>query len=108
FQRLTHDILGTHRYESFPMVVNGEPLALRPFWPILGRDTETVLSQELGLSAAEVDELRAQGAIWPAQVPRPSYGPPPQVERPAAPTSPPRDSPDGAPLAGITVLALDA
>ncbi len=148
FQRLTHDILGTHRYESFPMVVNGEPLALRPFWPILGRDTETVLSQELGLSAAEIDELREQGAIWPAQVPRPSYGALPQIERPqverpqaerpAAAPSPSSESrpsesrpsqsrpsasqdsasqdsasqdsasQDSAPLAGVTVLELDA
>ena len=33
FQWLTHDVLGEHRYESFPMLVNGEPLALRPSGP---------------------------------------------------------------------------
>ncbi len=74
FQWLTHDVLGEHRYESFPMLVNGEPLALRPFWPILGRDTETVLSEDLGLSAGQLDELREQGAIWPPNVARPAYG----------------------------------
>jgi crotonobetainyl-CoA:carnitine CoA-transferase CaiB-like acyl-CoA transferase len=112
FQPLTHDVVGEHRYQSFPMLVNGEPLAIRPVWPILGRDTEAVLANELGLSPAQVDELREQGAIWPANVARPSYADPQPAGRPPAPGSaqPAADvqPTDAAPLAGITVVALDA
>ncbi len=109
FQWLTHDVLGEHRYESFPMLVNGEPLALRPFWPILGRDTETVLSDELGLSPSQVDELREQGAIWPANVARPAYGSPQRSARTETAAAHQDPQPGiAAPLDGITVLALDA
>jgi benzylsuccinate CoA-transferase BbsF subunit len=109
FQWLTHDVLGEHRYESFPMLVNGEPLALRPFWPILGRDTETVLSEDLGLSAGQLDELREQGAIWPPNVARPAYGEPRRAARTPAPAAPGSAQPyTAAPLDGITVVALDA
>jgi crotonobetainyl-CoA:carnitine CoA-transferase CaiB-like acyl-CoA transferase len=73
FQWRTHDLLGDHRYESVPMLVNGKPLALRSSWPILGQDTETVLSQELGLSPEEIEELDEKGAIWPADIARPIY-----------------------------------
>jgi len=73
FQWLTHDLLGDHRYESVPMLADGEPLALRPCWPILGRDTETILRDELGLSPDEIEELHRNGAIWPAGLARPSY-----------------------------------
>lgn len=73
FQRRTHDLLGDHRYESVPMLVNGEPLPLGSTWPILGQDTEAVLSQELGLLPEEIEELDQKGAIWPADIARPVY-----------------------------------
>ena len=112
FQPLTHDVVGEHRYQSFPMLVDGEPLAIRPLWPILGRDTESVLSNELGLSDGQVDELRAQNAIWPAHVARPGYAEPQPAGLPPAPAAA-HDATDvrptdAAPLAGITVVALDA
>ena len=109
FQWRTHDLLGDHRYESVPMLVNGQPLALRDFWPILGQDTETVLADELGLTADEIAELDKKGAIWPADLARPEY-----KEHSGA--TPPRSAPrgeaaagqrPGAPLDGITVVELD-
>jgi crotonobetainyl-CoA:carnitine CoA-transferase CaiB-like acyl-CoA transferase len=73
FQWRTHDLLGDHRYESVPVLVNGEPLPLPATWPILGQDTEAVLSQDLGMSPEEIDELDKKGAIWPADLARPVY-----------------------------------
>src|ERR1700761_4188783 len=90
FQWRTHDLLGEHRCESVRMLVNGEPLQLRDFWPILGQDTETVLREELGLTADEIEELHKQGAIWPADLARPEYkdrSGPPASPVPAGPGS---------------------
>lgn len=109
FQWRTHDLLGDHRYESIPMLVNGMPLPLRDFWPILGQDTETVLRDELGMTIDEIEELHKKGAIWPADLARPEY-----VDRGHATAPRPArlgatagSQPPGAPLAGVTVIELD-
>ncbi|MCW2541460.1 MAG: frc 9 [Frankiales bacterium] len=72
FQRLNHDVLGEHRFESLPVHVDGKPLELYPRWPILGKDTETVLA-ELGESADQIAELAKSGGIWPPDIARPIY-----------------------------------
>jgi crotonobetainyl-CoA:carnitine CoA-transferase CaiB-like acyl-CoA transferase len=72
FQRLSHDVLGEHRFESLPVHVDGEPLALYPRWPILGKDTEAVLG-ELGANADRIAELAKAGATWPPDIARPIY-----------------------------------
>jgi benzylsuccinate CoA-transferase BbsF subunit len=73
FQQFEHEVLGTHRFDSIPVLVDGDPLRLNPVWPVLGKHTEAVLAGDLGLSAEEIDELRAGGSTWPSDVTRPTY-----------------------------------
>ena len=53
----------TIRTVASPMRMSRTPVAYTAPPPALGADTEAVLSQELGLSKAEIERLRASGAI---------------------------------------------
>ena len=73
FQALDHEVVGTNRYQGLPIRVDGEALPLRAEWPILGQDTERLLSEALDMDQAEIDELLAAGHLWPPGRTRPSY-----------------------------------
>jgi crotonobetainyl-CoA:carnitine CoA-transferase CaiB-like acyl-CoA transferase len=47
---------------GWPVRVDGKPSRIRPS-PVLGEHTDTVLSEWLGLNAAAVAALKAEGAI---------------------------------------------
>jgi crotonobetainyl-CoA:carnitine CoA-transferase CaiB-like acyl-CoA transferase len=64
FQVMEHPLAGKVRYPGQPMAFSGLPRALRrrpP--PLLGEHNEEVLREELGLSTAEIDELREAKVI---------------------------------------------
>ena len=73
FQRRTHAWVGEHRFSALPVHVDGEPLALRDRWPLLGCDTDRVLADWLGYGPDRRDQLREDGVVWPVGLPVPTY-----------------------------------
>jgi crotonobetainyl-CoA:carnitine CoA-transferase CaiB-like acyl-CoA transferase len=57
-----HPLAGSVRLVASPIKLSATPVRYRSAPPLLGADTEAVL-RELGLAAAEIEELRAAGAI---------------------------------------------
>jgi crotonobetainyl-CoA:carnitine CoA-transferase CaiB-like acyl-CoA transferase len=64
FQPITHGVVGTHAYPTLPMPVASAayPWFTRPA-PTLGQHTEEVLHDLLGLTDAQIEQLRADGII---------------------------------------------
>ncbi len=64
FQTLTHPVTGETRYPGFPMHFSalGKNLHRSPP-PTLGQHNDEILTDELGLSTTEIDELREQQII---------------------------------------------
>jgi len=58
-----HPAAGELRMVGIPFRMNGTPATIRRPPPLLGQHTEEVLTEELGLSAARVAELRAEKVI---------------------------------------------
>ena len=58
---LTHAEAGTHGYPSLPFRLSLTPGSQRSAAPCLGADTRKILTNIVGLSAAEVDELDKAG-----------------------------------------------
>jgi len=58
-----HPTAGTVRSPSFPVKLSGSPASIRMPAPQLGEHNEEVLTQLLGYSKEEVDELRKEGVI---------------------------------------------
>lgn len=75
FQEKVHPVVGQHRYEGLPVQVDGAPLLLPDHWPLLGHDTDTVLSDWLGYDSERCADLRTRGVTWPVDVPHPVHGP---------------------------------
>jgi formyl-CoA transferase len=61
-QSVEHEVLGTVPVMGSPFRMAGEPIALRAA-PVLGRHSDEVLRADLGLSDAELRELRAAGVV---------------------------------------------
>ncbi|HVO24202.1 MAG TPA: CoA transferase [Candidatus Margulisiibacteriota bacterium] len=64
FQSITHPVAGRHAHPTVPLRFGGEPTRwfTRPA-PTLGQHTEEVLRALLGVSDAEIAQLRADGII---------------------------------------------
>ena len=60
---LPHAKAGTVRMMGVPIRLHGTPGKARSAAPVLGGDTDAVLTRVLGLRPAEVKRLRAAGAI---------------------------------------------
>ena len=60
---LAHPAAGTFLHEGVPVRLARTPGAVRAPAPLLGEHTEDVLTKLLGLPAAELDALRAAGAL---------------------------------------------
>jgi crotonobetainyl-CoA:carnitine CoA-transferase CaiB-like acyl-CoA transferase len=58
---LTHAEAGTHGHPSLPFRLSLTPGAQRSASPCLGADTRKILTDIVGLSEAEVDELDRAG-----------------------------------------------
>ena len=58
-----HPVLGALRLPGMPIKLSDTPGRARKAPPMVGEDTDTVLSERLGLSAAEIADLREAGAI---------------------------------------------
>ncbi|HET89314.1 MAG TPA: CoA transferase [Chloroflexi bacterium] len=58
-----HPTAGTVRVTGFPYKLSGTPAEIRLPPPLLGQHTAEVLTDLLGCSAEEVEDLREQGAI---------------------------------------------
>lgn len=63
WQELNHAAVGTIPFPGAPFKMTESPWALRQAAPLLGAHTEEVLSDQLGLSKAEVTRLRARGIL---------------------------------------------
>jgi crotonobetainyl-CoA:carnitine CoA-transferase CaiB-like acyl-CoA transferase len=61
-QVMRHPERGDFKMPAWPVRFGGEPLPVTPA-PLLGQHNDEVLSDWLGLSAAEVDKLRQDGVI---------------------------------------------
>jgi len=61
-QTMTHPVHRPFKMPGWPVRVDGKPSTLGPS-PVLGQHTGSVLDNWLGLSADEVDQLRADGAL---------------------------------------------
>lgn len=57
-----HSVLGDHRYEGFPVRFSGARWRIDRGAPLFGEHTDAVLT-ELGYSAAEIAQLRAEAAV---------------------------------------------
>ncbi|HLZ68512.1 MAG TPA: CoA transferase [Dehalococcoidia bacterium] len=62
WQELDHPEAGRLTYSGAPFTIDGSGFALAPA-PLLGEHTEAVLRERLGLSTAEIGELREHGVI---------------------------------------------
>jgi crotonobetainyl-CoA:carnitine CoA-transferase CaiB-like acyl-CoA transferase len=60
---LEHEAAGLLRMTGTPLKLSGTPGSVRTPPPMLGQHTAAVLQDDLGLSAAQVDSLRARGVI---------------------------------------------
>ena len=58
-----HPTAGEVKMVGVPFRLNGTPAAIRRAPPLLGQHTEEVLSEELGMSAARIAQLRAEKVI---------------------------------------------
>jgi crotonobetainyl-CoA:carnitine CoA-transferase CaiB-like acyl-CoA transferase len=58
-----HPTVGELKMVGIPFRLNGTPAAIRRAPPLLGQHTEEVLSEELGMSAARIAQLRAEKVI---------------------------------------------
>ena len=63
FVTLDHPVMGPTPYDGPATLFSRTPQRLRSPAPCLGQHNDEVLTKLLGLSAAEVDELRAAGAL---------------------------------------------
>ncbi len=64
YQRLTHPLSGDRRYPVWPMRFSFSEGPVYPGQtPTLGQHNEEILGRELGLEAAEIEQLRADGVI---------------------------------------------
>ena len=64
WEPVEHPLVGTQRYPGWPMRLSGGPERwYRTAAPLLGQHTEEVLGKDLGVSAAELAELRQAGVI---------------------------------------------
>ena len=62
--KMEHSLVGNLRYPGQPMRFSGLPRALRTMpAPLLGEHNEEILREELGLSDAEIEELREKKVI---------------------------------------------
>ena len=68
-ERVEHPIEGTITLMQSPVRLSASQVPLRPA-PVFGADTDDVLTTELGLSAAELAELHAQGIALSGRRPR--------------------------------------
>ncbi len=62
-ERLEHAVVGAMRVTGVPVKLSGTPGAVRTPPPTLGQHTVEILTKDLGYSEAEVQRLRAEGAI---------------------------------------------
>jgi crotonobetainyl-CoA:carnitine CoA-transferase CaiB-like acyl-CoA transferase len=62
FTKLTHPKAGELTYTGFPANISGCEWSYSPA-PLLGQDTDQVLREMAGLSAEEINEVRAAGVI---------------------------------------------
>ena len=65
FTPLVHPHLGFQMFESAPFHSSTTEYALEPRWPVLGSDTEYVLTEVLNYSKETVSELREEHVLWP-------------------------------------------
>src|SRR5205085_12290398 len=62
-QELNHPTLGAMKTTGLPVKLSETPGRLTTAPPLLGADTEEVLSRTLGMSSEEIAKLRESGAI---------------------------------------------
>ncbi len=63
FVPLTHPIMGPGLYEHNGFRLSDAPCGYDRSGPVLGADTDALLTELLGLDAEEIEKLRAEGAV---------------------------------------------
>jgi benzylsuccinate CoA-transferase BbsF subunit len=63
FVHLEHPEVGKRQHVGIPWRMSGTPCEVRSPGPLLGEHTEQVMSQVLGYSAAEIEQLRADKVL---------------------------------------------
>ena len=63
FVDITHPVAGTLKYPGAPVKYHGTPWEIRRSAPTLGQQNEQIFGGRLGLSAAQLDELKRIGVI---------------------------------------------
>jgi benzylsuccinate CoA-transferase BbsF subunit len=63
FVNLKHPVVGVKQHCGIPWKMSETPVSVRAPAPLLGQHTDEVLSEVLGLSAAEIAKLRDSGAL---------------------------------------------
>jgi succinate--hydroxymethylglutarate CoA-transferase len=58
-----HPTIGPLRLLGTPLKLSRTPPAVRTAPPTLGQHTDEVLREDLGLTRAEIEELRAKGIV---------------------------------------------
>lgn len=62
FQSMDHPERGSYKMPTWPVKVNGGHLSL-PASPLLGEHVDSVLSEWIGMSPEEIEELKKDGAV---------------------------------------------
>jgi crotonobetainyl-CoA:carnitine CoA-transferase CaiB-like acyl-CoA transferase len=60
---LPHPVAGSVPLVANPLRMSQTPVSYRSAPPVLGAHTHEVLVERLGMSATDIDRLRAQGVI---------------------------------------------
>ncbi|MFS0574295.1 CoA transferase [Sporosarcina sp. 179-K 3D1 HS] len=63
FQEMTRELIGSHKYPSWPIKFSGERILQRTVAPMLGQHNEYVLSEILGLTDEEIQQLEQDDII---------------------------------------------
>jgi crotonobetainyl-CoA:carnitine CoA-transferase CaiB-like acyl-CoA transferase len=69
FEEVAHRVKGTVVATGIPLGLTGTPGRTGPSGAVVGQDNEAVLGGLLGMSAAEIQDLIACGALEPAADP---------------------------------------
>jgi crotonobetainyl-CoA:carnitine CoA-transferase CaiB-like acyl-CoA transferase len=58
-----HPEIGQRTHAGIPWTMSGTPCRVRAAAPVLGADTDSILSKLLGFSAEQIAQLRADGVL---------------------------------------------
>ncbi|GKV65261.1 MULTISPECIES: CaiB/BaiF CoA-transferase family protein [unclassified Sporosarcina] len=73
FERLSHPLLGERNFVGIPIKMSETQPYLHKSAPLMGEDNGYVLSEVLGYSNDEINDLEDNGILWPKDMPKDEF-----------------------------------